>query len=142
MVTAKAPHAEQTSAVVPSVDVAVTSTTTVPQTPVADEAPAPVRKPYAPVQTTMLDALAPKDDAAPAAPAMSATPVPPKTQQTQPAAVAPAATQRPDADAPKATVVVSEASKPAASSTDADADADAEGASKEDGDADKPRDQH
>ncbi|WP_166749474.1 Rne/Rng family ribonuclease [Xanthomonas cannabis] len=137
VVTAKAPHAEQTSAVVPSVDVAVTSTTTVPQTPVADEAPATVRKPYAPVQTTMLDALAPKDDAAPAT---SATPVPPKAQQAQPAAVAPAATQRPDADAPRATVVVSEASKLAASS--ADADADAEGASKEDGDADKPRDQH
>ncbi|MCC8627004.1 ribonuclease E/G [Xanthomonas vesicatoria] len=136
VVTANAPHSEPANAVKPSVNVAVTSTATVPQSAAAasDDAPAaPVRKPYAPVQTTMLDALAPKADAA--APSPAATPVSP--EQSPPAVPqAPAPVQEQAADKPKPTVVVSEAAKPAAPSVDID------GASVQEDDADKPRSDH
>ncbi|APP74242.1 ribonuclease E [Xanthomonas vesicatoria ATCC 35937] len=136
VVTANAPHSEPANAVKPSVDVAVTSTATVPQSAAAasEDAPAaPVRKPYAPVQTTMLDALAPNADAA--APSAAATPVSP--EQSPPAVPqAPAPVQEQAADKPKPTVVVSEAAKPAAPSVDID------GASVQEDDADKPRSDH
>lgn len=139
VVTAEAPHTEPTNAVKPSVDVAVTPAATVPQTAAAsDNAPAaPVRKTYAPVQTTMLDALAPKVDAAPA-PSAAATPVPQKApEQSTPAAPqAPAPVQEQAADTPKPTVVVTEATRPAAPSADNDS------ASAQEDDANKPRNDH
>lgn len=98
----------------------MTSTSTVVQaSPSADTAP--VRKPYAPVQTTMLDALSPND----AAPAASSASKPPAD---------PAAAQEPQelqAGKPKPTVVVSEAVKPVAPSAEAD--------QVQDDDSNKPR---
>ncbi|WP_311238304.1 MULTISPECIES: Rne/Rng family ribonuclease [unclassified Xanthomonas] len=139
VVTAEAPHAEPTNAVKPSVDVAVTSTATVPQAAAAsdDAQAAPVRKPYAPVQTTMLDALAPKADATPASSA-AATSVPHKApvQSTPIAPQAAVQVQEQAADKPKPAVVVSEAAKPAAPSADAGT-----GSAQED-DTNKPRDDH
>ncbi|KLD71340.1 ribonuclease E/G [Xanthomonas pisi] len=139
VVTAKAPDAEPSNAAKPPVDVTVTSTSTVTQAAAtSDEAPAaPVRKPYAPVQTTMLDALAPKPDAAPA-PSAAATPVPHKAAEPSSPATpqAPASVQEQATDTPKPTVVVSEAVKPAAPSADAGS------ASVQEDDADKPRNDH
>ncbi|ASK92228.1 Rne/Rng family ribonuclease [Xanthomonas campestris pv. trichodesmae] len=107
VVTVTSPHAEQSASQTPSSEVAMTSTSTVVQaSPSADTAP--VRKPYAPVQTTMLDALSP-NDAAPAA-----------SSASKPPAAAPAAAQESQADKPKPTVIVSEAVKPVAPSAEAD----------------------
>ncbi len=107
VVTVTSPHAEQSASQTPSSEVAMTSTSTVVQaSPSADTAP--VRKPYAPVQTTMLDALGP-NDAAPAA-----------SSASKPPAAAPAAAQESQADKPKPTVIVSEAVKPVAPSAEAD----------------------
>lgn len=107
VVTVTSPHAEQSASQTPSSEVAMTSTSTVVQaSPRADTAP--VRKPYAPVQTTMLDALSP-NDAAPAA-----------SSASKPPAAAPAAAQESQADKPKPTVIVSEAVKPVAPSAEAD----------------------
>ncbi len=98
----------------------MTSTSTVVQaSPSADTAP--VRKPYAPVQTTMLDALSPND----AAPAASSASKPPAD---------PAAEQELQAGKPKPTVVVSEPVKPVAPSADAD--------QVQDDDNNKPRGDH
>ncbi|WP_306316057.1 hypothetical protein [Xanthomonas phaseoli] len=80
-----------------------------------------MRKPYAPVQTTMLDALSPND----AAPAVSSANEPP---------AAPAAAQPSQADKPKSTVVVSEAVKPVAPSDQAE--------QAQDDDSNKPRGDH
>ncbi|SON97414.1 Ribonuclease E (RNase E) [Xanthomonas citri pv. fuscans] len=121
VVTVTSPHAEQSASQTPSSEVAMTSTSTVVQaSPSADTAP--VRKPYAPVQTTMLDALSP-NDAAPAA-----------SSASKPPAAAPAAAQESQADKPKPTVIVSEAVKPVAPSAEADQ---AEG-----DDSSKPRGDH
>ncbi|KQQ75668.1 ribonuclease E [Xanthomonas sp. Leaf131] len=143
VVTVKPSQAEPSSAASPVVDVAVTSTTTVPQsTPAADAAPvSPARKPYAPVQTTLLDALAPADATAPAAsaPAPAETPAPYKAPEQQSAAVvavAPANVQKQADDAPKPTVVVSEAVKPVVPSSNA-----IEAQEQED-DTNKPRSDH
>lgn len=120
VVTVTSPHAEQSASQAPSAEVAMTSTSTVVQaSPSADTAP--VRKPYAPVQTTMLDALSPND----AAPAASSASKPPAD---------PAAAQEPQelqAGKPKPTVVVSEAVKPVAPSAEAD--------QVQDDDSNKPR---
>lgn len=107
VVTVTSPHAEQSASQTSSSEVAMTSTSTVVQaSPSADTAP--VRKPYAPVQTSMLDALSP-NDAAPAA-----------SSASKPPAAAPAAAQESQADKPKPTVIVSEAVKPVAPSAEAD----------------------
>lgn len=120
VVTVTSPHAEQSASQAPSAEVAMTSTSTVVQaSPSADTAP--VRKPYAPVQTTMLDALSPND----AAPAASSASKPPAD---------PAAEQELQAGKPKPTVVVSEPVKPVAPSADAD--------QVQDDDNNKPRGDH
>ncbi|CCG38571.1 ribonuclease, Rne/Rng family domain protein [Xanthomonas citri pv. mangiferaeindicae LMG 941] len=120
VVTVTSPHAEQSESQAPSSEVATTSTSTVVQaSPSADTAP--VRRPYAPVQTTMLDALSPNE----AAPAASSASKPP---------AAPAAAQESQADKPKPTVVVSEAVKPVAPSAEADRP--------RDDDSNKPRGDH
>ncbi|MCL1530993.1 Rne/Rng family ribonuclease [Xanthomonas nasturtii] len=138
VVTVKAPHAEPTSAA-SSADVAATSTAQVPQaTPAADNASAaPVRKPYAPVQTTLLDALAPQDASASSS-TSAAAPVPYKAaeQSAAVAPVSPAHVAEPSTDKPKPTVTVSEAVKRAApASPTADAQA-------EEDDTDKPHHDH
>lgn len=138
--TSKPQHAEPSSAASPVADVAATSTATVPQTsPAADAAPA--RKPYAPVQTTLLDALAPADATAAAATATSTqaeTPVPYKAPE-RPAAAPPvlsADANEHTADKPKPTVVVSEAAKPA------DAARNGDDAQEQQDDTNKPRGDH
>ncbi|MBB6255752.1 ribonuclease E [Xanthomonas arboricola] len=138
VVTSKPPHAEPSTAASPAADVAATSTATVPQTsPSADAAPA--RKPYAPVQTTLLDALAPADaTAATATSTQAETPVPYKAPE-RPAAVAPvlsADANEQTADKPKPTVVVSEAAKPA------DAARNGDDAQEQQDDTNKPRGDH
>ncbi|PPT53114.1 Rne/Rng family ribonuclease [Xanthomonas arboricola] len=138
VVTSKPQHTEPSSAASPVADVAATSTATVPQTsPSADAAPA--RKPYAPVQTTLLDALAPADaTAATAASTQAETPVPYKAPE-RPAAVAPvlsADANEQTADKPKPTVVVSEAAKPA------DAARNGDDAQEQQDDTNKPRGDH
>ncbi|SUZ38388.1 ribonuclease E/G [Xanthomonas arboricola pv. juglandis] len=138
VVTSKPPHAEPSTAASPAADVAATSTATVPQTsPSADAAPA--RKPYAPVQTTLLDALAPTDaTAATATSTQAETPVPYKAPE-RPAAVAPvlsADANEHTADKPKPTVVVSEAAKPA------DAARNGDDAQEQQDDTNKPRGDH
>ncbi|OLH73940.1 hypothetical protein DXO165_20700 [Xanthomonas oryzae pv. oryzae] len=123
VVTATSPHAEPPAAQAPSSEVAVTATSTLVQaSPTADATP--VRKRYAPVQTTMLDTLSP-NDAATSAPAASEHPAPAAAAQE---AVAVAV-----ADKPKPTVVVSEV-KPVAPSTEAD--------KAQDDDSNKPRGDH
>lgn len=141
VVTVKPSQAAPSSAASPAVDVAVSSTTTVPQsTPATDAAPVTqARKPYAPVQTTLLDALAPADATAPAASASAPaeTPAPYKAPE-QPAAVAPVApanVQKQADDAHKPTVVVPEAVKPVAPST-------ATEAQEQEDDTNKPRSDH
>ncbi|WOB52029.1 Rne/Rng family ribonuclease [Xanthomonas hydrangeae] len=142
VVTVKPSQAEPSSAASPAVDVAVTSTTTVPQsTPAADAAPVTqARKPYAPVQTTLLDALAPADATASASASASApaeTPAPYKAPE-QPAAVAPVApanVQKQADDEHKPSVVVPEAVKPVAPST-------ATEAQEQEDDTNKPRSDH
>ncbi|PPT20567.1 Rne/Rng family ribonuclease [Xanthomonas arboricola] len=138
VVTSKPPHVEPSSAASPAADDAATSTATVPQTsPSADVAP--VRKPYAPVQTTLLDALAPADaTAATATSTQAETPVPYKAPE-RPAAVAPvlsADANEHTADKPKPTVVVSEAAKPA------DAARNGDDAQEQQDDTNKPRGDH
>ncbi|MEA5125527.1 ribonuclease E/G [Xanthomonas floridensis] len=106
VVTVNAPHTAPSAPQSPSAEVAVTSTAAVvPTSSTADAAP--VRKPYAPVQTTLLDALSPNDAAAPAS-------------SVSQAPTAPAAMQETAADKPKPTVIVSEPAKPVAPSSDAD----------------------
>ncbi|MEQ7892621.1 Rne/Rng family ribonuclease [Xanthomonas arboricola] len=138
VVTSKPPHAEQSSAASPVADVAATSTATVPQTsPSADAAPA--RKPYAPVQTTLLDALAPADaTAATATSTQAETPVPYKAPERSAAAapVLSADANEQNADKPKPTVVVSEAAKPA------DAARNGDDAQEQQDDTNKPRGDH
>ncbi|MCC8538938.1 ribonuclease E/G [Xanthomonas axonopodis pv. poinsettiicola] len=120
VVTVQAPHAAPSAPQAPPAEVAVTSTAAVvPTSSTADAAP--VRKPYAPVQTTLLDALSPSDAAAPAS-------------SVSQASAAPAATQETLADKPKPTVIVSEAAKPVAQSPDAD--------TAQDDDSNKPRGDH
>ncbi|WP_407469998.1 ribonuclease E [Xanthomonas campestris pv. raphani] len=146
VVTVTAPHAEPSSTAGKAVDVAVTSTAAVAQ-PATDTAPAaPARKPYAPVQTTLLDALAPQSPQAAAPQAQVETaPAAKVAEHSTPApAAAPVAAQQP-AEARQPTVVVSEASTPAASPVDA-ADAaddkdDTEAAASKD-DANKLRSDH
>ncbi|XUP38199.1 Rne/Rng family ribonuclease (plasmid) [Xanthomonas axonopodis pv. vasculorum] len=120
VVTVTSPHAEQSASQAPSAEVATTATSTVVQASQSEDT-TPVRKPYAPVQTTMLDALSPND----AVPSASTTSKPPE---------APAAAQESQADKPKPTVVVSEAVKPIAPSTEAD--------QAQDDDSNKPRGDH
>lgn len=99
----------------------MTATSTLVQaSPTADATP--VRKRYAPVQTTMLDTLSP-NDAATSAPAASEHPAPAAAAQEAVAV----------ADKPKPTVVVSEV-KPVAPSTEAD--------KAQDDDSNKPRGDH
>lgn len=140
VVTSKPPHAERSAPASPAADVAATSTATVPQTsPSADAAPA--RKPYAPVQTTLLDAFAPADATAAttaATPPQAEAPVPYKAPE-RPAAVAPALSadaNEQTADKPKPTVVVSEATKPA------DAARNGDDAQEQQDDTNKPRGDH
>ncbi|NJC30419.1 ribonuclease E [Xanthomonas arboricola] len=139
VVTSRPPHAEPSTAASPAADVAAMSTATVPQTsPAADAAPA--RKPYAPVQTTLLDALAPADAtaAATATSTQAETPVPYKAPE-RPAAVAPvlsADANEHTADKPKPTVVVSEAAEPA------DAARNGDDAQEQQDDTNKPRGDH
>ncbi|NJC01646.1 ribonuclease E [Xanthomonas sp. 3272] len=138
VVRSKPQHAEPSSVANPAADVAATSTATVPQTsPSADAAPA--RKPYAPVQTTLLDALAPADaTAATATSTQAETPVPYKAPE-RPAAVAPvlsADANEQTADKPKPTVVVSETAKPA------DAARNGDDAQEQQDDTNKPRGDH
>ncbi|WP_115556125.1 ribonuclease E [Xanthomonas campestris] len=149
VVTVTAPHAEPSSTAGKDVDIAVTSTAAVAQ-PATDTAPAaPARKPYAPVQTTLLDALAPRSPqaAAPQAQVETAPAAKVAEHSTPAAAAAPVAAQQP-AEARQPTVVVSEASKPAAPSVDAagaadDKDDTEAAASKDDAnDANKPRSDH
>lgn len=120
VVTVTSPHAEQSASQAPSAEVATTATSTVVQASQSEDT-TPVRKQYAPVQTTMLDALSPND----AAPSASTASKPSE---------APAAGQESQADKPKPTVVVSEAVKPIAPSTEAD--------QAQDDDSNKPRGDH
>ncbi|AKC78308.1 ribonuclease E [Xanthomonas arboricola] len=138
VVTSKPQHAEPSTAASPAADVAATSTATVPQTsPSADAAPA--RKPYAPVQTTLLDALAPAHaTAATATSTQAETPVLYKAPE-RPAVVAPvvsADANEQTADKPKPTVVVSETAKPA------DAARIGDDAQEQQDDTNKPRGDH
>ncbi|PPT42292.1 ribonuclease E/G [Xanthomonas arboricola] len=138
VVTSKPQHAEPSTAASPAADVAATSTATVPQTsPSADAAPA--RKPYAPVQTTLLDALAPADaTAATATSTQAETPVPYKAPE-RPVVVAPvvsADANEQTADKPKPTVVVSETAKTA------DAARNGDDAQEQQDDTNKPRGDH
>lgn len=116
VVTVKAPHAEPSVMQAPSAEVVTTSTTVVQASPETDAAPA--RKPYAPVQTTLLDALSPNHAATPAAVAGES----PATAATA---------QQPAAAKPKPTLVVSEAVRPVAPSPKAD--------EAQDDDGDKPQ---
>ncbi|MCC4603664.1 Rne/Rng family ribonuclease [Xanthomonas campestris] len=120
VVTVNAPHAAPSAPQAPSAEVAVTSTAAVVPTSSTAEA-APVRKPYAPVQTTLLDALSPNDAANPASPVSEAQTTPAATQETA-------------ADKPRPTVTVSEPAKPVAQSPDAD--------EAKDDDSNKPRGDH
>ncbi|QJD70029.1 Rne/Rng family ribonuclease [Xanthomonas campestris pv. badrii] len=120
VVTVNAPHGAPSAPQAPSAEVAVTSTAAVVPTSSTAEA-APVRKPYAPVQTTLLDALSPNDAVNPASPVSEAQTTPAATQETA-------------ADKPRPTVTVSEPAKPVAQSPDAD--------EAKDDDSNKPRGDH
>ncbi|WP_065470114.1 Rne/Rng family ribonuclease [Xanthomonas bromi] len=121
VVTVTSPHTQSSASQAASAEPATTSTAAGVQASPSDDT-VPVRKPYAPVQTTLLDALSPTDAATSASSASEPT-------------AAPAVAQQAAADKPKPTVVVSEPAKPVVPpSTEAD--------EAQDDDSNKPRGEH
>lgn len=110
VVTVRSPNTVPSASQPLETEVAMISTSTLVQaSPSADAAP--VHELYAPVQTTLLDALSPNDAATSASSASESL-------------AAPAESQESAAHKPKPKMVASEAAKPVASSTEADKDQD------------------